>query len=291
MKNGFLLIDKEIDFTSRDVCNIVSKRFNARKVGHSGTLDPFATGLLIVGINGATKTLSFLESQFKTYEASLLLGSKTDSGDLSGQTVETAPVPSIEIKDIKEVFSSLEGRIEQEVPLISAVRVKGKRLYEYARENEEVELPTRSIDVLKLELISFKDNVLTFKAVVSKGTYIRALGETIAEKLNTLGHLIYLRRTKILDMDVSMAKKVKEVDENDLIPTCDILRKVMPVKVITHKENLKKAQHGGKLSLKIFEEKIPLFCVSDDNNNYIAIYEYCDLGYYKCVRGYCFENH
>lgn len=291
MKNGFLLIDKEIDFTSRDVCNIVSKRFNARKVGHSGTLDPFATGLLIIGINGATKTLSFLESQFKTYEASLLLGSRTDSGDLSGQTIETAPVPSIEIKDIKEVFSSLEGRIEQEVPLISAVRVKGKRLYEYARENEEVELPTRSIDVLKLELISFKDNVLTFKAVVSKGTYIRALGETIAEKLNTLGHLIYLRRTKILDMDVSMAKKVKEVDENDLIPTCDILRKVMPVKVITHKENLKKAQHGGKLSLKIFEEKIPLFCVSDDSNNYIAIYEYCDLGYYKCIRGYCFENH
>lgn len=290
MKDGFLLIDKESGYTSRDVCNVIGKRLRAKKVGHSGTLDPFATGLLVVGINNATKTLGYLEGQHKTYEASLLLGSRTDSGDLTGQIIQQKAVRPIEIKEIQDVFSSLLGKSEQIVPLTSAVHVNGKKLYQYAHEHEEVELPSREIEIFDLELISFTDNILSFKAIVSKGTYLRVLGETIAEKLLTIGHLISLRRTDILDINVSRAKQVKTIEENDLLPIGDVLRKFMPILILANEDELKKANHGGKLSLKLFKDIIPLFCVSDDKNNIIAIYEYCELGYYKCVRGLYFEN-
>ncbi|NLB49036.1 MAG: tRNA pseudouridine(55) synthase TruB [Erysipelotrichia bacterium] len=234
MKSGFLLIDKESDYTSRDVCNIVAKKLQASKVGHGGTLDPFATGLLLVAVDSATKTFNFLDTNFKTYEASLLLGSKTDSGDLTGQIVETAPVPDIDLTNVQKLFTSLIGENLQTVPLISAVRVKGRRLYEYAHAGEEVELPKRIVEIKRLELISYKKPTLKFKATVSKGTYLRVLGEEIAEKLGTVGHLVALRRTHMLNMDVNKAKKVKQFTEEDLIDLGDVLGKFMPIMTLAH---------------------------------------------------------
>ena len=209
MKDGFLLIDKESDYTSRDVCNIIAKIFDAKKVGHAGTLDPFATGLLIVALNNATKTLTYIEGQYKSYEATLLLGKKTSSGDLTGEEIESKDIPNITEEDVKNIFSSLIGESEQTVPKTSAVHVNGRKLYHYAHLNQEVELPKRTIDVKELELLEFNLPVVRFKTTVSKGTYIRTLGETIAEKLGTVGHLIALRRTKILDLEVSKAKTIK----------------------------------------------------------------------------------
>ena len=285
MKDGFLLIDKECDYTSRDVCNIIAKIFDAKKVGHAGTLDPFATGLLIVGINNATKALSYIEGQYKTYEASLLLGTKTSSGDRTGEAVETKDVPVLKNEDINNVFQSLIGESEQIVPITSAVHVNGRKLYQYAHLNQEVELPTRTIDIKSLELISFDNNVISFKAVVSKGTYVRTLGETIAEQLGTVGHLTSLRRTEILDLNVSHAKTIKQLSTDDLINITEIVSKFMPTKTLPNDVELKKARHGGKLSLKLFPETLDLFCVIDEKNNAIAIYKYSELGYYKCIRG------
>ena len=285
MKSGFLLIDKEIDYTSRDVCNIIAKIFDAKKVGHAGTLDPFATGLLIVGINNATKTLSYIEGQYKTYEATLLLGSRTTSGDHTDEIVEQQPVPSFDKDDIEKVFSSLVGEIEQTVPITSAVHVNGRKLYHYAHTNQEVELPKRIVEIKELKLISYNEKEITFSTTVSKGTYIRVLGETIAEKLGTVGHLTSLRRTKILDIDVGQAHKIKDLDNDCLIPCPIIIKKFMPMVYLTNEEELKKARHGGKLSLKVIPSRLETFCVCDDKNHAIAIYKYSELGYYECMRG------
>jgi len=285
MKNGFLLIDKESDYTSRDVCNIIAKIFDAKKVGHAGTLDPFATGLLIVGINNATKALTYIEGQYKTYEATLLLGQKTSSGDHTDEIIEERPVPSFSKDDIEKVFSSLLGNIEQVVPLTSAVHVNGRKLYQYAHLNQEVTLPTRTVEIKELELISFNEKEISFKTTVSKGTYIRVLGETIAERLNTVGHLISLRRTQILDIDVNRASKLKELNETSLISIADIIEKFLPTETLTIPSEIKKARHGGKLSLKLFSKRHETFCVKDDKNHAIAIYKYSELGYYECVRG------
>ena len=285
MKDGFLLIDKESDYTSRDVCNIIAKIFDAKKVGHAGTLDPFATGLLIVALNNATKTLSYIEGQYKTYEATLMLGKKTKTGDLTGEVVETKDVPSINQKEIESVFQSLIGDIEQTVPITSAVHVNGRKLYHYAHLNQEVELPKRIVNIKSLELIEFDNETIKFKATVSKGTYIRTLGETIAEKLGTVGHLVALRRTEILDLDVSNAKKIKELTPDCLIEISEVVQKFMPLMYLPNEVELKKARHGGKLSAKLFPEIIDLFCVVDDKKSAVAIYKYSELGYYECVRG------
>ena len=285
MKNGFLLIDKESDYTSRDVCNIIAKIFDAKKVGHAGTLDPFATGLLIVGINNATKALTYIEGQYKTYEATLLLGQKTSSGDHTDEIVDTQPIPSLNKDEIETTFKSLLGEIEQTVPITSAVHVNGRKLYQYAHLNQEVELPIRTTEVKELELISFNEKEISFMTTVSKGTYIRVLGETIAEKLGTVGHLTSLRRTKILDIDVSNAKTIKELKEDDLLPIADIISKFLPTQILSIPSEIKKARHGGKLSLKLFPERLDTFCVLDDKNHAIAIYKYSELGYYECIRG------
>ena len=285
MKNGFLLVDKESGYTSRDVCNIIAKMFDAKKVGHAGTLDPFATGLLIVGLNNATKALSYIEGQYKTYEATLFLGTKTSSGDYTDKIVEEKEVPNFNKEDIEQIFQSLIGSNKQTVPITSAVHVNGRKLYQYAHLNQEVNLPTRDIEIKSIELISFNTKEITFKTTVSKGTYIRVLGETIAEKLGTVGHLIALRRTKILDIDVATAHKIKELNEACLLPISDVIAKFMHVETLLIPSEIKKARHGGKLSLKLFKEKLDTFAVKDAQNHLIAIYKYSELGYYECARG------
>ena len=285
MKNGFLLIDKESDYTSRDVCNIIAKVYDAKKVGHAGTLDPFATGLLIIGLNSATKALSYIEGQYKTYEATLLLGSKTTSGDHTDEVIEEKEIPLFNKETIEDVFSSLLGENEQIVPKTSAVHVNGRKLYQYAHLNQEVELPKRTIDVKELKLISFDDKSIKFETTVSKGTYIRVLGETIADKLDTVGHLTSLRRTKILDIDVKDALPINKLNENSVTPMFDIISKFVSIKVLENEEELKKARHGGKLSLKLFPERLETFCVCDNKKHTIAIYKYSELGYYECARG------
>ena len=285
MKNGFLLIDKESDYTSRDVCNIIAKVYDAKKVGHAGTLDPFATGLLIIGLNSATKALSYIEGQYKTYEATLLLGSKTTSGDHTDEIIEEKEIPLFNKETIEDVFSSLLGENEQIVPKTSAVHVNGRKLYQYAHLNQEVELPKRTIDVKELKLISFDDKSIKFETTVSKGTYIRVLGETIAEKLGTVGHLTLLRRTKILDIDVKDALPINKLNENSVTPMFNIISKFVSIKVLENEEELKKARHGGKLSLKLFPERLETFCVCDNKKHTIAIYKYSELGYYECARG------
>lgn len=198
--NGVILIDKPQNYTSRDIVNIVSKKVGTKKAGHTGTLDPMATGVLAVCIGEGTKLVETLMCDDKVYEAEITLGIETDTLDSTG-TILCRTETCISKEEIKLALQSMIGSYEQEVPKYSAIKVNGKKLYEYARNNETVILPKHCVNVFSLELISdisYKNNCTVFKirTHVSKGTYIRSLVRDIAEKLHTIGVMSSLRRVR-----------------------------------------------------------------------------------------------
>lgn len=279
MLSGTLLIDKEIGFTSRQEVNFISHNLNEKKAGHIGTLDPFADGLLIVLLGKATKISPFLEGMDKTYLATLKLGSKTNTGDLTGEVIETKTVPTLNKELIEEILQSFLGEQEQVPPMYSAIKINGKQLYKYARDGKEIERKARKIRIFEMKLISFKDDEITFISKVSKGTYIRTLGEDIASKLGCVGHLIKLTRLSIGPYSLENAKKAKDVTENDLISTSKMLS-FMPYYIV--KDDLaKKALNGMHFRLPIKEDLVLL----KDEEDVIAIYKREQNGVYSCVRG------
>ena len=199
--NGILLINKEKDYTSRDIVNIISKKFNTKKVGHFGTLDPLATGLLVIGIEKYTKLQSILKDETKEYICEVLIGKSTDTYDITGNTIEEKETKLIE-KDIFEVLNSFIKTYNQEVPIYSAVKVNGKKLYEYAREKKEILLPKKEVTIFDIKLLNFNLNTFTFICKVSKGTYIRSLVNDISKELEVPMCMLNLKRTKIGQFDI-----------------------------------------------------------------------------------------
>ena len=224
MMDGILLINKPVGITSRDVVNMVSKKFNTKKIGHTGTLDPFADGLLVLTIGKGTKCSQFLEEKVKTYVATLSLGKSTDTLDKDGVIIEEKEVKQYSIEDITSVLESFKGEITQTVPLYSAIRVNGKKLYEYARNGIQVELPSRQITIFDIKLLHYEGNIIRFEVTCSKGTYIRVLGNDIAHKLGTLGHLISLTRKKVGSFLLENSKKVEDITSEDIINIYDALK-------------------------------------------------------------------
>ena len=195
LDNGLLIINKEKGYTSRDIVNIVSREFKTKKVGHNGTLDPLATGVLVITINKYTKLNSLLTSEYKEYIAEVTLGIKTDTLDIEGRILDKKEV-HINKNDLEKALKKYEKSYMQEVPIYSAVKVNGKKLYEYAREGIHVKLPQKEVTIKKIELLDFKENRFTFKCLVSKGTYIRSLIKDILDDLNVIGTMSNLIRTK-----------------------------------------------------------------------------------------------
>lgn len=227
MKDGFLFIDKQVDWTSRDICNKASHLLGIKKVGHSGTLDPFATGLLILAFGNASKAIPYLEELDKTYIAELSLGKKTNTADLTGETIKEASYEHVTKELVKKTLASFIGKQSQVPPMTSAIHVNGQKLYELAHKGIEVERKAREIEVFEINLISFEGNKIIFSARVSKGTYLRTLGEDIAERMKTVGHLTALRRVKIHNYSVSNAKTIDQINEDSLISIEEILKQVM----------------------------------------------------------------
>ncbi|MDY0345805.1 MAG: tRNA pseudouridine(55) synthase TruB, partial [Bacilli bacterium] len=202
--SGIILIDKTIGPTSRQVVNGVTKQLMSKKVGHVGTLDPFASGLLILTVNQATKIGAYLEALDKTYIAKIKLGEKTDTGDLTGKVIESKEtLESLDLAKINDVLALFLGKRTQIPPMYSALKRDGKPLYKYAREGIELERLPRDIEIFEIQLLSFGNNVIEFSTRVSKGTYLRTLAEEIAVELGSVGHLIFLRRTAIGDFKIS----------------------------------------------------------------------------------------
>ena len=269
--NGFFLVNKKSGWTSRDVVTKISHIFHEKKVGHSGTLDPFATGLLVVSIGNATKTTICLDGLDKEYIATLKLGGRTISGDLTNEIIETKEIKPFTKENILEVFQSMIGKQKQTPPMVSAVRYKGQKLFHLALQGIEVDRPSRDIEIYNLELIEFKDDEITFKAKVSKGTYIRVLGEEIAQKLGNIGYLTSLTRTKVGPFDLKDAYEIEELSEDKLINMYDALS-FMPI-VVADNKTARLASHGV-----IFEKtRFPIhdtMLIADKNHRILAIYKY-----------------
>ena len=213
-------INKPIGWTSYEVIKKIKKITNQKKVGHGGTLDPFANGVLIVGIGRqSTKKLNTFLNSNKEYIATLLLGEETDTLDKDGKIIKTLDVPELNKKDVKNILLTFQGNSEQLTPLYSARKISGKKLYEYARNNIPVERPKKKINIFDLSLISIKKKLLRFKVNCSKGTYIRQLGYDISQKLGSTGHLVELTRTKVGNYSVENCITFLELKEQWIAST------------------------------------------------------------------------
>ena len=279
MISGSLLINKEKGLSSRQEVNNISRLLGEKKAGHIGTLDPFADGLLIVLLGRSTKISSFLEGMDKTYLATLKLGVQTDSGDLTGKEISRREIPALSKQIIEEVFKSFLGEQDQLPPMYSALKINGKELYKYARQGQEIERNSRKITIYELKLISIKDDEITFLSKVSKGTYIRTLGEDIAVKLGTVGHLTSLTRLAVGPFSLENAKASKDVKIDDLIPVEKMLSFMKTYEVSG--DLIKLAKNGMHFRLPINYELVLLTV----DKKAIAIYKRELNGVYSCVRG------
>lgn len=214
MKEGILIVDKPIGITSHDVVNSVRKKLGIRKVGHAGTLDPIATGLLIILVGKLTKFFNKFVNFDKEYIATLTLGTSTDTGDALGKVIASKPYENISQKKIEEVFRSFIGDIEQVPPMVSALKYKGKRLYSLAKKGISVPRQARKIKIYTLEIQKIYLPNVDFQITCSKGTYIRKLGEDIGELLGCGGHISKIRRMAIGPFRIEDAINLEEVDEN-----------------------------------------------------------------------------
>ena len=279
--DGIILIDKPSGWTSHDVCKKISRVLDKAKVGHSGTLDPFATGLLIVAVNKATKALLYANFSYKTYVATLKLGQKTKTGDLTSEIEKEAQVPKLNKEDIEKVLKSFEGKSTQIPPMTSAKHYNGVKLYVYAQQGVEVERPSQNIDIKYIKLLSYDEESISFQCLVSSGTYIRVLGEDIAAKLNTVGHLTSLRRIAFGENEqikVEQASTIDDIDPSKILPVINFIDLPhLEVDEITKRN----AIFGQNLKLNTKAKKVLLV----NNNEAIAIYEKVDIDTYHCERG------
>ena len=271
MINGIILVDKPKNVTSRDVVNEVGKVLKTKKIGHTGTLDPIATGLLILTVGKATKLTDLITSDEKEYIADCILGIETDTLDVTGNIIKEENI-DIAKEKVVEVLNSFIGEYEQEVPIYSAVKINGKKLYEYARNNEKVDLPKRNVEIKKIKLLDYKNlngkvNI-KFSCLVSKGTYIRSLIRDIAYKLNTVGVMKELRRTKQGKYLINDSFTLENIKNNNFkfISLKDVLNEYYTVKV---DEKLKFKIINGQIIDNIYNQDYVLFIDEDVLGLYI----------------------
>lgn len=212
MVEGLLLVDKPAGWTSHDVVRKVKGLLRARRVGHTGTLDPDATGLLVLCINGATKWTESLMGLDKTYRATVCLGRSTDTGDASGKTTESQSVRTYSLDEIEAALSAWRGEVQQRVPLYSAVKVGGKRLYKLARQERDVVRPLRTVTFYALQLESWSSPQLRLFVHCSKGTYIRSLAEDIGKNLGSPAHLAHLTRLSVGPFQLDRALTLEAIE-------------------------------------------------------------------------------
>ncbi len=215
MMQGMLLVNKPAGMTSHDVAQVVRRKLGVRRVGHTGTLDPMAEGLLILLVGEATKHQAAFQHHEKAYEATVWLGTRTDTGDATGRAVETTPVLPLDPDGVAGVLASMRGAVSQTPPSYSAVKVRGRPAYWWARRNAPVALRARTVQIAELTLVRLTPPTLTFRVRCSAGTYVRTLAEQIAQRLGTVGHLTALTRVRIGEWTVEDAKPLAWIQQAD----------------------------------------------------------------------------
>ena len=265
--DGIILVNKPKGITSRDVVNEIVKKFHTKRVGHTGTLDPIATGLMIICINKGCKLVPLLTNHDKTYIATVKLGIKTDTYDVTGKVIEENNNYNLSKEDLISTLNSFIGSYNQEVPIYSSIKVNGKKLYEYARNNIPVELPKHLVNIYSIELLDYNGDTFSFKVSVSKGTYIRSLINDIGNKLSIPMAMQDLNRITVGDFNIDKSKSLEDINESDIIPIKDIFN--MKKVIVDDEVLLKKITNGNKLD-DIYNEEYIMFI---NNNKCIAIYK------------------
>ncbi|GAB6189192.1 tRNA pseudouridine(55) synthase TruB [Marinitoga arctica] len=274
MNNGFLLIDKPSGITSHDVVDEIRKKFSTKKVGHSGTLDPFATGLLLIGINKGTRLLEYLQHQDKKYYVKAKLGIITDTYDITGEIKEEKKVLKEHIDKLKETILSFKGNYMQVPPMYSARKYQGKKLYEFARKGKIIRMPPREVKIYNIEKIKIYENgTFEFECEVSSGTYIRSLIMDIGYKLELGAVTTELRRLSIGKFNVEDAKPLEKISEKDIVPMFNMLSFSS---VELNDEGVKRALNGNHIFLKHIEKydefkKNDYVSLIDNDKNLIAV--------------------
>lgn len=223
---GLLLVNKPPGITSHDVVERLRRRLGLQRIGHTGTLDPIAQGLLILLLGAATKRQQEFQSHEKTYEATIEFGTQTDTADAMGRVIRSAPVPALEPARLTPILSSLTGSLVQQPPVYSAVKVHGRPSYRWAREGRPVVLRPRTVQVFEIALQALTDRTITVRLRCSAGTYVRSLAEVIAERLGTVGHVASLTRWRVGAWSLEEAVSFAWLSE---APLSDLTQQIQPV--------------------------------------------------------------
>lgn len=278
MLDGIIVVNKGKNCTSHDVVYKVKKLFG-EKVGHTGTLDPNATGVLPILIGKGTGLSKYLINHNKKYIATIQLGVKTETADVEGDAVEERDVDVAKLnkENICKIFVSLIGKQMQKPPIYSAIKVKGKKLYEYARSGKSVEIPEREIEIYGLELLNInqEEKTLQFEIHCSKGTYIRSVCELIAEKLDTVGFMLELKRTLVGDFVIEKSVSIEELQEN--VNNEEFLKKNVITlekffadksEIVLNDKNLNLFLNGVNLTIEVNDDIVRVY---NENKDFIGV--------------------
>lgn len=272
--NGILQINKPAGYTSRDIVNIVGKKLGTKKIGHTGTLDPIATGVMILCVGKATKLVEIITNETKEYIAEVELGTKTDTGDITGNIVEEKIIHAT-YDEIKKICVQMTKTYNQTVPIYSAVKVNGKKLYEYARNQEQVKLPIREVTIYEVECLkepAYENGKTIFelRLLVSKGTYIRSFIEDFAKQFNTIGTMRALIRTKQGNYRIENCNTLEDI-ENDAyqLYSLDFVLSQYPIVIVDY--SLEKRIINGCILENRYSSPIILFQNSNGKN--LALYQ------------------
>lgn len=274
--DGILLIHKEAGMTSHDVVGKLRKILHIKKIGHSGTLDPNATGVLLVMIGKACKVLPFLEDTDKEYIAQLELGKRTLSDDIWSETLESAPI--VPIQDFQSVLDTFKGKQLQLPPMVSSVRVNGRKLYEYARANESVERPLREVHIYDIECLN--QDTLTFRMSCSSGTYVRSLCVDIAKKTGNLGCMSSLVRTRVGRFRLDSCVSLQDVANGNF--TLHPMQEVLAHYPMITYEPIADIYNGKHVHIQSDAKQV---VIVDKDGEIVAMYELDHHDIYRSVRG------
>ena len=273
MSDGFLVVDKAPGMTSHDVVAIGRRALNTRKVGHAGTLDPMATGVLVLGFNNGTRLLQYITDGDKSYTATIVLGASTTTDDHEGEITSTADATGVSDEDIKRILSTMVGEIMQRPTNVSAIKVDGKRAYDRARSGEEFELPARKVIISQLDILDIRRKEATtlvdITVTCSAGTYIRAIARDLGAELKVGGHLNVLRRTRVAGFTLDQAIGIDQLKGGNIttLDLSDVSRATFPVRELEFEE-VNELSFGRPLSANAGDE---IFAALSPDNRLIAL--------------------
>ncbi len=273
MTDGFLVVDKAPGMTSHDVVAIGRRALNTRKVGHAGTLDPMATGILVLGFNNGTRLLQYITDGDKSYTATIVLGASTTTDDHEGEVTSTTDASAVNEEEIRRILGSMIGEIMQRPTNVSAIKVDGKRAYDRARSGEEFELPARKVTISQLDILDIRHKDATtlvdIAVTCSAGTYIRAIARDLGAELKVGGHLNVLRRTRVAGFTLDQSVDIAQLKGGNFstLDLADVARATFTVRELNDDE-VKELSFGRPLVANAGDE---IFAALSPDNRLIAL--------------------